>query len=207
MLLITSVCSAAHLPLKAKQHLPTSQRRRNSSSFVQRADTITLVAPHQGMGVMLVMPFYLQVCWGKDSGGETGNWTGQWFALREEVVSLDFLKQGFQTVVACAPALDGAKTFTLQANHTGSIMHQLWFFWLRLYQNVCGEISTVCSKNKTNCNSQNVEIFLLWLIFMWESLKEQSVIILSSVTALLFGRDIIILMQCISWCHYLQNNK
>lgn len=133
--------------------------------------------------------------------------TRQWFALWEEAVSLDFLKQSFQMVVACVPELDGTKTFTLQANHTGIIMHRLWFLWLRLYQNVCGEIFTVCNKNKTNCNSQNVEIFLLWLIFMWESLKEQAVIILSSVTALPFGRDIIILMQCISWCHYLQNNK
>lgn len=73
MLLIAPVCSAAHLPLKAKLHLPTSQPRRNSSSFVQVADTITLAAPHQGMGVMLVMPFYLQVCWGKESGSETGD--------------------------------------------------------------------------------------------------------------------------------------
>lgn len=75
MLLNAAVCSVARLPcpLKAKT-APTDQpsfQPRRTSSLVQTQGTTTSLASLLGTGVLLVMPFYLQVCWGTE---QQPNW-------------------------------------------------------------------------------------------------------------------------------------
>lgn len=57
-------------PLKAKLHLPTRQGEPMAAPWYGQLTPSPQVLL---ASMMLVMPSYLQVCWGKESSSQTGN--------------------------------------------------------------------------------------------------------------------------------------